>query len=181
MKTVGGRGNTWVFFGWVCAAQVFKFGACFRKNLHSKWYPVLEIGQFLTPHSRNCVTFNRPFFLKVTSLFVRLMHQNTTILLLHFILGDPCPDWGDEEKVKMGGKKIQLFWLFHRHHYLPLGIRGCLHSLRIIKSFFFSFFFLGSSLSRNVSDSCSCVWTCHGWERFTGFLVCVLCGEWVER
>ena len=66
MKTVGGRGgDSWVFFGWVCAAQVSKFGTCFRKNLLSKWYPVLEIGQFLTPHSRNCVTFNSPFFLKL--------------------------------------------------------------------------------------------------------------------
>ena len=48
----GGGGGTRVYFGWVCAARVSKFGPRFRKNLHSKWYPVLEIGQFLIPRSR---------------------------------------------------------------------------------------------------------------------------------
>lgn len=29
----------------------------FRKNLHSKCYPILEIGQFLLPCSRNCIAW----------------------------------------------------------------------------------------------------------------------------
>ena len=32
----GGGGGTRVYFGWVCAARVSKFGPRFRKNLHSK-------------------------------------------------------------------------------------------------------------------------------------------------
>ena len=35
--TRGGGGGTRVYFGWVCAARVSKFGPRFRKNLHSKW------------------------------------------------------------------------------------------------------------------------------------------------
>ena len=31
-----GGGGTRVYFGWVCAARVSKFGPRFRKNLHSK-------------------------------------------------------------------------------------------------------------------------------------------------
>ena len=35
-KAPGGVGGTRVYFGWVCAARVSKFGPRFRKNLHSK-------------------------------------------------------------------------------------------------------------------------------------------------
>ena len=35
LKSRGG-GGTRVYFGWVCAARVSKFGPRFRKNLHSK-------------------------------------------------------------------------------------------------------------------------------------------------
>ena len=40
----GGGGILGYVFEWVCAAQVSKFGPCFRKDFHSK---------FLIPCSRN--------------------------------------------------------------------------------------------------------------------------------
>lgn len=39
--------------------------SCFRQNLYSKRYPVLEIGQCLMSCSINCITFNTSFFWKM--------------------------------------------------------------------------------------------------------------------
>ena len=53
-------GDTRVYFGWVCAAQVSKFGPRpFQKEFEFKMKPVLEIN--LIPRSRNVVNFNSPF------------------------------------------------------------------------------------------------------------------------
>ena len=60
--------NGYVLCGYTCTTQISKFGPHFRKNLHSKWYPVLEIGQFpLIPRSRNLVNFNSCFW-KVSNM-----------------------------------------------------------------------------------------------------------------
>ena len=49
-KHWGGTWRTWVCFGYMPPSQVSKFGPRLsRQNLHSKWYPVLEMGQFLIP------------------------------------------------------------------------------------------------------------------------------------
>ena len=74
----GGYLSVWLSFGWVCATSTR-----FRKNLRSKWYPVLVIGQFWISCSVNFVNFNSPLFWRVTFLIRLTYTSDATMLLLH--------------------------------------------------------------------------------------------------
>ena len=69
IKKPPGGGGGYSSIIWMGAARVSKIGPRFRKILHSKWYPVLEIGQFLIPRSKNGDNCNSQVFLMLFLCF----------------------------------------------------------------------------------------------------------------
>ena len=57
-QTPGG-GDTWVFFGWVCAARESKLAPRSKKNFPKNRYPVP--GQFFIPRSKISPKTDTPF------------------------------------------------------------------------------------------------------------------------
>ena len=49
----GGRGSTWVFFGWVCAARDSKLAPRSKKKIPLKLIPRSRVRPKLIPRSRN--------------------------------------------------------------------------------------------------------------------------------
>ena len=80
----GGGGGTWLWFGWVCASRVSKFGPRFKKKMLWKWYPVLEIGYFLLPrHDRLCsinLVLSNAFY-KITKIVRALLLAERSVCM----------------------------------------------------------------------------------------------------